>query len=85
MLRIKTYYGNNKGQSAKNLIKIASEGSEEFELLLNEEMVNSLTKIGNDFRIRHHEKNKIKINSVKHIDYLFYRMMSLIGLLVNYL
>ncbi|MDS0527067.1 hypothetical protein NNC19_15340 [Clostridium sp. SHJSY1] len=83
--RIKTYYGNNKRESSKNLVKIASEGSEEFESLINEEMVNSLTKIGNDFRIRHHEKNKIKINSVKHIDYLFYRMMSLISFLVAYI
>lgn len=83
--RIKTYYGYNKPQSAKKLIKIVSEGSEDFESLINEEMVNNLTKIGNDFRIRHHETNKIKINSVKHIDYLFYRMMSLISLLVSYL
>lgn len=83
--RIKTYYGDNKQQSAKKLIKIVSEGSEEFESLINEEMLNSLTKIGNNFRIRHHETNKIEINSVKHIDYLFYRMMSLISLLVTYL
>lgn len=83
--RIKTYHGSNKKQSAENLIKTASEGSEEFELLISEEMLNNLTKIGNNFRIRHHETNKIKLNSGKHIDYLFYRMMSLISLLVSYL
>lgn len=83
--RIKTYYGKDKKQSVEKLIKIVSEGSEKFESLINEEMLNNLTKIGNDFRIRHHETNKIKISSVKHIDYLFYRMMSLISLLVSYL
>lgn len=83
--RIKTYHSNNKAQAAKSLIKIVSEGSQEFESLINEEMVNSLTKVGNNFRIRHHEKGKIEINSVKHIDYLFYRMMSMISLLVAYL
>lgn len=37
-----------------------------------------LTMIGNDFRIRHHETNKIDINGNKHYEYLFNRCYSLI-------
>lgn len=83
--RIKTYYDSNKKQSVKTLINMASEGSKEFEALIEDEMLNNLTKIGNQYRIRHHETDKIEINSVKHIDYLYYRMMSLINLLVSYI
>ncbi|SDP76243.1 AbiJ-NTD4 domain-containing protein [Clostridium gasigenes] len=82
--RIKTYYGDKKATSAVELIKLASESSSEFEALINVEM-KQLTNIGNDYKIRHHEKNRIKITSVKHIDYLFYRMMSLISLFVSYI
>ena len=39
-----------------------------------------LTKIGNEFRIRHHESDKKEINETKHLNYLFFRMLSLIDL-----
>ncbi|NFG27690.1 hypothetical protein FC777_11245 [Clostridium botulinum] len=82
--RIKTYYSSNKSTSAKELVATAAEGSFEFEELLNVEM-KALKDIGNNYRIRHHETNKIKIESIKHIDYLFYRMMSMISLLTSYI
>lgn len=82
--RIKTYYSSNKSTSAKELVETAAEGSSEFEELLNVEM-KALKDIGNNYRIRHHETNKIKIESIKHIDYLFYRMMSMISLLTSYI
>ncbi|MDI6619851.1 MAG: hypothetical protein QME45_14570 [Clostridiales bacterium] len=83
--RIKTYHlGVDKKASVMALITSASENSTEFYNLLDTEL-KTLTIIGNRFRIRHHETDKIKISSVKHIDYLFYRMMSLISMLINYL
>lgn len=64
--RIKTHYPGDKKASLNKLKKIASEDLADFEILLNDEM-KSLTDIGNDYRIRHHETNKIKITSLKHI------------------
>lgn len=37
-----------------------------------------LTKIGNQFRIRHHEMGKVEIQSDLDVDYLFYRLFGLI-------
>lgn len=42
---------------------------------------NELTKIGNEFQIRHFETNKIPIQEDGQVDYLFHRMFSLILLL----
>jgi hypothetical protein len=83
--RIKTYYvGMDKKASVVALMTTASESSGAFYNLLDKEL-RDLTDIGNNFRIRHHETNKIEIKSIKHIDYLFYRMMSLISLLTLYI
>lgn len=40
-----------------------------------------LTRIGNDFQIRHSEINKVVINNDADVDYLFHRLFSLIFLL----
>ncbi|NFO39877.1 hypothetical protein FDB42_07075 [Clostridium botulinum] len=82
--RIKTYYSSNKSTSANELAGTAAEGSIQFKKLLSDEML-ALKDIGNNYRIRHHETDKIKIESIKHIDYLFYRMMSMISLLTSYI
>jgi len=42
-----------------------------------------LTKIGNDFMIRHTETNKIPITESAHLDYLFQRMFALVRLLLK--
>ena len=44
-----------------------------------------LTTIGNDFRIRHHETNKIDIVDIRHYDYFFNRCLALIALALQYL
>lgn len=82
--RIKTYYCSKKKKSVEELITNVAETSVEFGELINVEM-KELSDIGNNYRIRHHETNKIKIVSIKHIDYLFYRMMSMISLLASYI
>src|ERR1035437_37578 len=77
--RIKTYYesGKQKSKSADQLIeKISSNFNKE----LFEEEFKKLTSIGNNYRIRHHETDKLEITDPKHINYLFFRMLTLIDL-----
>jgi hypothetical protein len=80
--RMKTYFEENKKLSAPKLIEIISEDNILFSESLNNEF-SQLTKIGNEFQIRHFERDKVKLESNLHIDYLFYRMSSLIHLCVE--
>jgi len=83
--RIKTFYINlDKKKSLEKIIKDVSNGKEEFIAVFDNEF-NTLTKIGNDFRIRHHETNKIDITDDRHYNYFFNRCMSLILLINQYL
>ena len=78
--RIKTYFGSNKRKSSSELVSITPDGFN-FEFIENEFKL--LTKIGNEYRIRHHETDKIELKKSKHIDYLFFRMLSLIDLCIK--
>lgn len=78
--RIKTYFGSNKKKSSTELVTIASDG---FDFKLIEDEFKLLTKIGNDYKIRHHETDKKEVANSKHIDYLFFRMLSLIDLCIK--
>lgn len=83
--RLKTYYTNlNKQASVNQIISDMSDGSEEYYKLINEEFI-TLTKIGNEYRIRHHETDKIEISDIRYYDYFFNRCLSLITLAVQYL
>jgi hypothetical protein len=75
--RIKTYFESNKKRSSTRLIEISSN---DFNSELVENEFKLLTTIGNEYRIRHHETGKLEIKNSKHIDYLFFRMLSLIDL-----
>ena len=73
-----------------------AKGDDNFVELFNLEF-RALTDIGNKFRIRHHETNKVDIADIRNInlisyiadiryyDYLFNRCLSLINLAVQYL
>ena len=83
--RMKTYYSNlNKQDSANKIIADMSDGAEAYITLFTEEF-KKLTKVGNDFRIRHHETDKIEITDIHYYDYFFNRCLSLIALAVQYL
>jgi hypothetical protein len=83
--RLKTYYTSfDKKASVERIINDISNGHSEFSKLFDEEF-KALTKIGNGFRIRHHETNKIDITDSRHYDYFFNRCLSLISLAVQYL
>ena len=83
--RLKTYYTQmNKQDSANQIIKDMANLDANYITLFTEEF-KSLTKIGNDYRIRHHETNKVEITDPNHYDYFFNRCLSLIGLAIKYL
>jgi hypothetical protein len=80
--RVKTYYSNNKKVSATQLIGLVANGNQMIEHVLQEEAA-VLTKVGNNFQIRHFEKDKMEIKDSRHIDYLFYRLLSLVDLFLK--
>lgn len=71
---------DKKSQATAILDKAASEPN--FRTLLERE-ARELTKVGNDFLIRHSETNKTAIQAADHVDYLFHRLFSLIWMLVK--
>jgi len=83
--RLKTYYVTlDKKGSVSIIIDNMSNGQDNFIKLFNDEF-KTLTDIGNNFRIRHHETNKTDINDVRHYDYFFNRCLALISLAIKYL
>ncbi|MDT2822951.1 hypothetical protein P7H74_14440 [Enterococcus devriesei] len=84
--RLKTYYGPelNKKDSAQKIIRKMSNNVESYMVVFEREF-NELTKIGNNFRIRHHEKNKINLIDERHTDYFYKRCLTLISTAIQYL
>jgi hypothetical protein len=81
--RIKTYYPDlNKKDSAEEIINNISPNEDLREIITDE--FRELTKIGNGYRIRHHETGKKEIPP-EFIDYFFNRCLSLIALTIKYL
>lgn len=83
--RLKTYYTTmDKRASASKIVCDMAAGDQNYIALFNAEF-KALTDIGNSFRIRHHETNKIDIADPRHYDYFFNRCLSLIALAIQYL
>ena len=83
--RLKTYYTTmDKKSSASKIVGDMAGGRQDYIALFNAEF-KALTDIGNSFRIRHHETNKIDITDPRHYDYFFNRCLSLIALAIQYL
>lgn len=81
--RLKTYHTElDKKASVEKVVNAMGGGQCEFTSLFNDEF-NALTKIGNNFRIRHHETNKTDITDLKHYDYFFNRCLALISLAIQ--
>jgi len=80
--RIKTIEpGKDKKESTKIILdKVSS--NQQFRDLLETEAL-ELTRIGNNFRIRHSETNKEEIDDPAHVDYCFHRMFAMIMLLLK--
>ncbi|MDR1503953.1 MAG: hypothetical protein LBT43_16025 [Prevotella sp.] len=83
--RLKTYYsGLDKKKSSEKIINDMSNQNDKYKELFTDEFL-KLTKIGNDFRIRHHETNKIDIIDNNYYGYFFHRCYALIDLALKYL
>ena len=83
--RLKTYYTTmNKAKSAEKIVNDMAAGQAPYVTLFDTEF-RALTKIGNDYRIRHHETDKVEITDVRYYDYFFNRCLSLIALAIQYL
>ena len=82
--RIKTYYypALNKKKSAEKIIKDISFENENIEMMFDVEF-KTLTDIGNNYRIRHHEINKIDISKELHYKYFYKRCLALISVLLE--
>lgn len=85
--RIKTIgmeHGLDKKASVSELINRMSSGKKEFMSLFDSEF-HALTDIGNHFRIRHHEMDKIDISDEHYYGYFFNRCFSLVCLALKYI
>ena len=85
--RIKTIFvgeGTDKKQSIVRLIEIMANGNDCYKALFNSEFT-ELTSIGNTYRIRHHETNKIEIVDERYYDYFYSRCFALIALAIKYI
>ncbi|WP_315026319.1 hypothetical protein [Abiotrophia defectiva] len=83
--RLKTYYKElDKKTSVNRIVTEMSKGDKNYMDLFENEF-NMLTRIGNNFRIRHHETNKIDIIDERYYDYFFNRCISLISLAIKFL
>lgn len=84
--RLKTYYSPelSKKASANKIIELMGGGNCNYRELFEKEFLD-LTKIGNDFRIRHHETTKIDITDQRYYDYFYKRCMALISVALQYL
>jgi hypothetical protein len=83
--RLKTYYSDlDKKKSSEKIISDMSNQNDTYKELFNDEFL-KLTKIGNDFRIRHHETNKTDIIDNNYYDYFFLRCYALIDIALKYL
>jgi len=80
--RLKTI--ENPIDKKKSITKLLDQAASEptFRNVLETE-ANELTKIGNNFQIRHYEISKPKIEHHHQSEYLFYRLLNLIWLLLR--
>lgn len=80
--RMKTYYIDlKKKQSIEQLLELASGSDVNIKEELDKE-AKELTRIGNEYQIRHFETDKKEINQLEFVDYLFFRMLAFIHLIV---
>lgn len=82
--RLKTYCEEDKKTSVKILIEKMCDGQEEIGQIFEGEFY-ALTKIGNEFTIRHQERGVVEIKDQWHYEYFYKRCMALISTALKYL
>lgn len=73
--------GENKKETTKMILDAAASEPSFRELL--EIDARELTRVGNKFRIRHSETDKVEIQEAAQVDYLFQRMFAMVMLLLS--
>jgi hypothetical protein len=68
----------DKKDSTRLIVDLA--GTEPHFRSLLEAEARTLTNIGNQFQIRHHEKGKVPLDSTEQVDYLFHRCFAFVWL-----
>jgi len=79
--RLKTVKDQDKKRGSTILLDACS--TEPLMRATLEEEAMALTKIGNNFRIRHSETNKPEIVDVEHVDFVFQRMFAILLLILR--
>ena len=80
---MKTYHFTlDKKKSAEKIINDISYENEHIKKMFDNEF-KILTDIGNSYRIRHHETNKIDISKELHYKYLYKRCLALISIIIE--
>lgn len=85
--RIKTFnytdedIRHDKRKSSDELLNSISQGNEELKILYENEL-KELTKIGNTYKIRHHEKNQIVLKCDKYYKYFYLRCLSFLEICI---
>lgn len=82
--RLKTLLPGKKKDAATSMINKMGHGEQAYIDLYTTES-KSLTDIGNNFRIRHHETDRVNITSHLDYDYLFHRCWAFVNLAVKHL
>lgn len=80
--RLKTIEGTDKKDSINKIISYITNDDEELKSMIDTEF-RKLTKIGNSYSIRHSEMNQKKLPNNEFIEYLYFRMLSLISCVLN--
>lgn len=81
--RLKTLEsGSDKWIRAEKLLDRVAAPETKFRKVLGEEAA-AVTKIGNEFRIRHSEVTQESLTSLEQVDYLFFRLFALICLVLK--
>ena len=80
--RLKTVLRPDDKKQSTNALLDRVAGTDDLRIVLEAES-RELTRIGNEFQIRHSEVNKTPIHSSAHIDYLFHRLFAMIQLLLG--
>lgn len=80
--RLKTIKGIDKKVSINTIIAHITNGDKEISQMLDNEF-RELTKIGNSYSIRHSEITQKKLPNSQFIEYLYFRMLSLISCILN--
>lgn len=80
--RLKTIRSTNKKESIENIISHITNNDKELSEMLTKEF-NELTNIGNSYSIRHHEINQKKLPNIYYVEYLYFRLLSLVSCVIS--